>query len=106
MGSFLPKVGSLQILDTGKSSLTIHALVNFTNPTEYSAVVPYIDIHILTNGTLLAHATARGLSVGPGVNTNLPVTAVWDPLSMSGEDGRAVGIEFLSQYISGEFEHV
>lgn len=102
MGAFTPKIGHLQILDTSNTSLTIHALVNLTNPTEYSAVVPYVDIHILTNGTLLGHATAKSLSVGPGVNVNIPVTAIWDPLSMGGEEARAVGIEFLSQYISGE----
>ncbi|KAL1302624.1 hypothetical protein AAFC00_002995 [Neodothiora populina] len=101
IGAFKPEISNLQILETGKSSITFSALVNFTNPTEYSAVVPYVDIHILTNGTLLGHATAKTLSIGPGMNTNIPVTAVWDPMVMGGQHARAVGIEFLSQYISG-----
>lgn len=100
--AFAPKIGNLQILDTGKTSLTLSALVNFTNPTEYSATVPYIDINILTNGTLLGHATARSVAVGPGENSNIPVTAIWDPFAMGGEEARAVGVELLSQYISGE----
>ncbi|GAB7355024.1 hypothetical protein MBLNU459_g5626t1 [Dothideomycetes sp. NU459] len=99
--TFSPKVGNLQILDTGRSSLTLSALVNLTNPTEYSATVPYIDINILTNGTLLGHATARSVAIAPGENVNIPVTAVWDPLAMGGEKARAVGVELLSQYISG-----
>ena len=76
--------------------------MNFTNPTEYAAVVPFIDIHILVNDTLVGHATAKALSIGTGVNTNIPVTAFWDPLGLSGEAGRKVGVEFLSQYISGK----
>lgn len=99
--SFQPKVFNLQVLTTGPSSLTLEALVNFTNPTEYTATVPYIDIHILNNGSLLGHATAKTITVGPGENFNMPVTAVWDPLTMGGEKARAVGIELLSQYISG-----
>ncbi|KAF2142445.1 uncharacterized protein K452DRAFT_326348 [Aplosporella prunicola CBS 121167] len=96
-----PKVGGLRILDTTESSLTLEALVNFTNPTDYSATVPYADINLLTNGTVLGHVTARDIKVKPGNNTNVVVQAVWDPLSASGEEGRAVGRELLSQYISG-----
>lgn len=75
--------------------------MNLTNPTNYSATVPYADINILTNDTLLGHATVRDLYIGPGNNTNIPVTAVWDPLTLSGKPSAAVGREFLSQYISG-----
>lgn len=101
VGSFTPKIGNLQILDTSKTSLTLTALVNFTNPTEYSATVPFVDINILTNGTLLGHATAKDVSVVPGTNTNILVTAVWDPRALGGEEGHRIGVEFLSQYISG-----
>ncbi|KEQ62855.1 uncharacterized protein M437DRAFT_48925 [Aureobasidium melanogenum CBS 110374] len=101
VGSFTPKIGNLQILDTSKTSLTLTALVNFTNPTEYSATVPFVDINILTNDTLLGHATAKDVHVVPGNNTNILVTAVWDPRTLGGEEGHRVGVEFLSQYISG-----
>lgn len=96
-----PKVFNLSIIDTTESSLTISALVNLTNPTNYSATVPYVDINILNNNTLLGHATVKNLNVGPGNNANIPVTAVWDPVTLSGKAGAAVGREFLSQYISG-----
>lgn len=100
-GTFRPKISNLSIIDTGESSITFTALVNLTNPTNYSATVPYVDINILTNGSHLGHATARDLEVLPGVNENLLVTAVWDPLTSGGEESAAVGREFLSQYISG-----
>ena len=102
LAGFSPKVGSLQILDTTKSALVIKAMVNITNPTEYSATVPYVNINLLSNGTLLGHATARGVSVVPGSNRNIEVTAVWDPVGNSGEKGAYAGRELLSQYISGQ----
>ena len=75
--------------------------MNITNPTEYAASVPYADIHIVKNGSLLGHATARDLYVQPGENDNLLVKAVYDPLALGGENATAVGRELLSQYISG-----
>jgi len=95
------KIGNLQILDTTASSLTFEALVNLTNPTNYSATIPYADVHILTNGSLLAHATAKTLTIKPGPNINIPVAATWDPLTLGGVDARATGVELLSQYLSG-----
>lgn len=101
--SFSPKISSLEILDTTKTTFTLQAKVNFTNPTEYSAVVPYVDLKIINNGTVLGHATAKDVSVGPGDNDNIPIVAVWDPLTPGGKKGRDLGREFLSQYISGMF---
>lgn len=91
----------MNIIDTTETSLTIAALVNLTNPTNYSATVPYVDINILNNNTLLGHATIKDLYIGPGNNTNIPVVAHWDPATLGGKPGAAVGREFLSQYISG-----
>ncbi|KAL8724781.1 MAG: hypothetical protein Q9166_007759 [cf. Caloplaca sp. 2 TL-2023] len=99
--TFSPKVGALDILETSKTSLTIGAKVNVTNPTEYSATVPFIDINISVNDTILGHATARDVSVVPGPNHDLAVVAVWDPSSHSGKKGAHIGSELLSQYISG-----
>ncbi|KAL8930212.1 MAG: hypothetical protein Q9208_000829 [Pyrenodesmia sp. 3 TL-2023] len=101
MATFSPKVGSLEILDTTKSSLTIGAKVNVTNPTEYAATVPYIDIDISVNDTVVGHATARNISIMPGSNHNLPIEAVWEPSVQSGNNGVHIGRELLSQYISG-----
>ena len=101
LAGFLPKIGSLEILDTTASTLTIHATLNITNPTLYSATVPYVNINLLNNGTILGHATAENISIVPGLNHNIPVIALWDPMTPSGEKGRRVGRELLSQYISG-----
>ena len=100
-GSISPKVGSLKILETGPSSLLIQAKVNFTNPTEYSAQVPFVTVNILNNDTVLGQATTKNIAVKPGANIDIMVEALWDPQSMSGQEGRAVGRELLSQYISG-----
>ena len=96
-----PSIGDLRIVDTTKESLILQANVNMTNPTEYSAYVPYININILTNGTVLGHTVARNITVVPGENTNIPVEAVWNPLEASGKPGCQVGRNLLSQYISG-----
>ncbi|KAL8894655.1 MAG: hypothetical protein Q9207_008447 [Kuettlingeria erythrocarpa] len=101
MTTFSPDVGSLEILETAKSSLTIGAKVNITNPTEYSATVPFIDINIFVNDTILGHATAHNISIIPGPNDNLPIEAVWQPSVQSGSKGTHTGRELLSQYISG-----
>lgn len=77
-----------------------------TNPTEYSATVPFIDINISVNDTILGHATARDVSVVPGPNHDLAVIAVWDPSHKSGKKGAHIGSELLSQYISGMHEIV
>lgn len=96
------KIGNLSIVDTSPTSITLQAQVNLTNPTNYSATVPYFNINILVNGTVLGQATAKNIYVHPGNNTNLVVSAVWDPLTKSGKKGREMGKEMLSQYVSGK----
>lgn len=96
-----PKLVDLRILNTSETSLTIGATINATNPTDYSASIPYIDVHILKNGSLLGHATARNLEISTGRNGNLEAVAHYDPVSLSGPSGREIGRELLSQYISG-----
>lgn len=99
--SAMPKISDLQIVNSTESSLTITALVNMTNPTQYSASIPYVDIHIVKNGSILGHATARDFAIVPGQNDNLLVTAVYEPLVLGGLEARAVGRELISQYLSG-----
>lgn len=72
--------------------------MNITNPTDYSATVPFINISMLTNDTLLGHVIAKNVAIVPGPNTNLSVTALWDP---QGPRDIKTGTNFLSQYISG-----
>lgn len=100
IGSLSPKIGNISILSTTMSSLELSALVNITNPTPYSADIPYFNIHIMTNNTLLGQATVKNLHLAPGPNTNLPVTALWNP-SRSGDLGVSRGRDLISGYISG-----
>lgn len=94
-------MGNLSIVDTSRTSLTLQAHVNFTNPTNYSATVPYFNINVLVNNTLMGRATVDEAVVRPGNNTNLAVTIRWDPFTLSGRKGKDIGRELLSQYISG-----
>ena len=100
IGSLAPQVGSIEIIDTTPSSIEIAALVNVTNPTPYTAAIPFVNIHLLCNGSVIGEATARDLVVKTGNNTNLRVSASWKP-SMGGEEGKQRGRDLLSQYVSG-----
>lgn len=91
------------MLETTRSAFRIAAKLNLTNPTNYSAIIPYVNVHLLSNGTLLGNATAKNVKVVPGHNDGIAITANWDPLTLSGERGAHVGKELLSQYISGVF---
>ncbi|KAF1975919.1 hypothetical protein BU23DRAFT_456680 [Bimuria novae-zelandiae CBS 107.79] len=101
ISSLAPQVGNLSIIETTRTSMTIQAIVNVTNPTNYSATVPYFNINILVNKTIVGQAVAKDLHIHPGNNTNLVVQTLWDPYTHSGEKGKEVGRQLLSQYISG-----
>jgi hypothetical protein len=81
--------------------MTFQVNVNMTNPSNYSATIPYFSINILVNGTVLGQAIIRDMHVKPGNNTNLVAQSLWDPYTNSGLKGKAIGAEMLSQYISG-----
>lgn len=81
--------------------MLFEAKLNISNPTNYTATVPYVDILIMNNGTIIGNATAENINFTPGNNTNIPVRALWNP-SRGGDEGRKVASEFLSQYISGK----
>ncbi|KAI8237038.1 hypothetical protein K4K54_001368 [Colletotrichum sp. SAR 10_86] len=100
IGSVRPQVGDVKIIDTSETSLTLEALVNITNPTPYSAFVPYVNIHIVKDGTILGSATAENLNVVRGNNTNMVVTAKWDPTT-HGDAGRRIASDLISEYLSG-----
>lgn len=88
-GSFESTVGDLEILDTTEEKLIFAMMINLTNPTEYSAKVPYVNISVSSNGTDLGFATAEKVSVSPGMNSVRVVS------SLGGRD-------FISRYLSGE----
>ncbi|KAI8963381.1 hypothetical protein F5Y11DRAFT_319639 [Daldinia sp. FL1419] len=100
IGSIEPKVGSIRVLDTTSDSITLQALVNVTNPTPYTAHVPYANVHVLSNSSVIGSATIENLYVDKGPNSNILVTAKWNP-PMGGAHGRKVGRELISQYLSG-----
>ncbi|KAL2759557.1 hypothetical protein ACRALDRAFT_1039267 [Sodiomyces alcalophilus JCM 7366] len=99
-GSINPQVGDVKILDTSSTSLHLEAVVNITNPTPYTAYIPYINMHIAKNGSVVGSVTAEHLNITRGNQTNIPVTATWNPLE-AGDEGGKVGRELLSQYLSG-----
>jgi hypothetical protein len=96
-----PKLESFEILHTTPSTISLQATVNFTNPTPYSASIPYIDCLMLFNETALAHVTGRDLSVVPGDNIGVVFEALWSPLAAGGDIGVIAGRELLSSYVSG-----
>lgn len=74
--------------------------MNITNPTEYTAHIPFIGIHILCNDTVVGIARAENLDITAGNNTNLVVGAKWEP-SLSGEQGIQIGRDLISEFVSG-----
>ncbi|KAJ0167648.1 hypothetical protein CTA2_1326 [Colletotrichum tanaceti] len=100
IGNIHPKVGDVKIISTSSSSMTIEASVNITNPTPYTAVVPYVNIHIVRDGFVLGSATAENMKVVKGENTNLIVKATWDP-AVGGEASRKAASDMISEYLSG-----
>ncbi|KAH8697198.1 hypothetical protein BGW36DRAFT_378185 [Talaromyces proteolyticus] len=100
-GLINPKVESLDIVHTTQSTVLVQATVNFTNPTPYSASIPFIDCLLLSNGTAIAHITGHAMSIVPGNNTGVSIDVLWSPLASSGDAGVIAGRKFLSNYISG-----
>lgn len=100
LGSAAPKVERVEITGTTATSVSLKASLNITNPTPYSAHIPFISIHIENNGTTIGEVRVENVDVRPGNNTDLPVSATWNP-SMGGEKGAQHGRELLSQFLSG-----
>ncbi|KKA29556.1 hypothetical protein TD95_001687 [Thielaviopsis punctulata] len=95
-----PQIDQLRIVESTPSSMTFSALVNITNPTPYAATIPYVNIQFFKNDSLLGDATLRNVNVSTGQNYNIAVKATWAP-SHAGPDARKVGVDLLSQYVSG-----
>ncbi|KAJ2995253.1 hypothetical protein NUW58_g1326 [Xylaria curta] len=100
IGTIHPKVGSLKVVDSSLDSITLQALVNVTNPTPYTAYVPFANVHLFANGSILGDGTIRNVDIRTGLNTNLVVTAKWNP-TKGGPHGRKIGRDLISQYLSG-----
>ncbi|EME38561.1 hypothetical protein DOTSEDRAFT_75917 [Dothistroma septosporum NZE10] len=98
--SIHPKLVDLKIINTTETSLHLAIKLNITNTTPYSASIPYVNIHVLKNGSLIAHATAQNLNIITGNNSYLEVEATYDPLSLGGSEAKEIGRQLISQYIS------
>lgn len=74
--------------------------VNVSNPTKYSAAVPYTNINVLNNGTILAQAIARNIEFVPGANDNILVQVDWNPTRFGQEKGAENARQLISRYLS------
>lgn len=96
-----PKIESIRISHTTKSSIALEATLNFTNPTPYTANVPFVDLKLIYNGSNVANITGRDLLISPGFNPLVRMEGFWNPSAASGEDGVISGRKLISRYISG-----
>lgn len=76
--------------------------MNITNPTPYTAIVPYFNIHIQHENETLGEAIATDVDFGLGNITNILVRSTWDPVRFGGEKAHEVGRKLLSAYVSGK----
>ncbi|KAF3936429.1 hypothetical protein ABW19_dt0204158 [Dactylella cylindrospora] len=95
-----PRPSGINVVSSTKNSVKLAANVAFNNPTNYTANVPYVNIAIMKNGTLLGNGTIRDVSVGLGENKAL-VEAYWAPAD-GGEEAFATGRALLGDYVSGK----
>ncbi|KAI0194741.1 hypothetical protein EV127DRAFT_421215 [Xylaria flabelliformis] len=100
IGNIDPKVGSIRVVDSSTDSIILQALVNVTNPTPYTAHVPFVNVHLVANGSVLGDGTIQNVDIVAGNNTNLLVTAKWNPTD-GGPQSRKIGRDLISQYLSG-----
>ena len=90
-GFATPDITDMQVVDSSPDRLVLQARVNLTNPTEYSAHVPHVNVSIAVNGTRVGYAWTSA-DIVPG-NNSLTMHASWEV----GKTGR----EWLSQFVSG-----
>lgn len=92
----------MRILNTSETGLLMQASVNFTNPTPYTASVPYISAHLYKDGHMIGEVIARDVALELGNNTNMIARATWDPFTFGGQDSQEASRRLLSDYVSGK----
>ncbi|KAH6610199.1 hypothetical protein Trco_000219 [Trichoderma cornu-damae] len=97
-----PRVSNLVILNTTKHAVHMQASLNITNPTPYTASIPFATVHVYHKGLLIGEVTASHLDLQLGNNTNLAVSATWDPVALGGEESHKAATKLLSDYLSGK----
>ena len=93
-------MGEIKITHTSGSSISLEAVVNITNPTAYTARIPYVNLHVVKNGSIVGDATVEDVNIVTGNNTNISVSATWGP-GVWDSKGLQIGRDLLSQYLSG-----
>lgn len=97
-----PRVGEIYIRNTTITTVLVESKVNFTNPTLYTADIPYVSVHLVSNGHVLATATVEGLQMHRGNITNANARVLWDPVGLGGPRAQAEANLLISNYLSGE----
>ena len=80
----------------------METILNFTNPTQYSALVPLLDLLLVYNDTKVGHLTARDVTIEPGTNTGVNVNMQWSPLDLGGPSAVLAGQDLISRFVSGK----
>ncbi|TQV91477.1 pre-rRNA processing protein [Cordyceps javanica] len=102
ISNVLPRVGDIWVRNTTSTAVRVECVVNFTNPTPYSASIPYINLHVISEGNILADVTMQDLLVGQGNVTDVTVSASWDPKGFGGDASREAGRRLISKFLSGK----
>ncbi|DAA74607.1 TPA_exp: Uncharacterized protein A8136_3145 [Trichophyton benhamiae CBS 112371] len=97
-----PHMQSIKIIETTKNSVLSRITVDFTNPTNYTAHMPYFDIKLVHNSSDVAHIIGHNLHIHPGQNTKVEIDALWNPLESGGEEGATAGRDLVSKCVSGK----
>lgn len=98
-----PRIVSLRVDEATENLLGVSTVVNFTNPTQYSANIPFMDVLMLYNSTPVAHAVVRNFSLVQGHNYNTAIEISWNPFDIGGPGGPEAGRSLASSYISGMY---
>lgn len=102
LSGLLPKVDDIQILNTSDTGVSMMAKVNFTNPTPYTATIPWFNAHIYSNGSIIGEVVAKDATLQLGNNTGTVIHATWDPVRFGGEKAHQISRKLLSDYLSGK----
>lgn len=102
VSSLRPRISELRVLSTSTKALHLQGMVDFMNPTPYTASVPFLSIQIESGGHQIGEAIGRNLDLKPGNNTRNVVSATWNPFDFGGGEALECGRQLLSDYLSGK----
>ncbi|XP_044724542.1 pre-rRNA processing protein [Hirsutella rhossiliensis] len=102
IGALNPQFGELRIINTSDTSVHLRAKVNLTNLTPYTAKIPYVSLHIMKQGYMIGEAVAEDVDLQIGHNSDISVSATWDPSTFGKAQGREAGRRLVSDYLSGK----